>query len=135
MSDPFVGTWTLDPARSTFDPNHRPTSATLVFTLEAEGNYVMTAEGVADGKKVTERPSRFVTDGVERPLPDYPEITVTSSRPERRTLHSVAKRSDGSTVGESTIVVSPDGKTLTASNSGIDAQFRTFTLVNVFARA
>src|SRR5262245_23974092 len=124
--DPFVGRWTLDPARSHFDPNHRPTSATVVFAVDGEGHHVMTAEGTrADGQPVVERPARFVTDGVERPLPDYPQISVTSTRPEHRTLHSVARRPDGSIVGETTMVVSPDGLTLTAANSGVDAQLRT----------
>ena len=37
MQDPFVGTWKLNPERCEFDPNHRPTSGTLVFTRDAQG--------------------------------------------------------------------------------------------------
>lgn len=134
-TDPFVGTWTLNPSKSEFDPNHRPSAGTLVFSVDADGAYVMTAEGISSGRKVVEKPSRFVVDGVARPLPDYPQLSVTSSRPEHRVLHSVCHRPDGSIVGESTMSVSPDGRTLTASNSGVDAQLRTFKQMTVFDRA
>jgi hypothetical protein len=134
-TDPFVGTWTLDPSKSEFDPNHRPASATLVFEIDADGHHVMKAEGTRpDGARVVERASRFVTDGVARPLPDLPQLTVVSTRPRHDTLHSVARRPDGSIVGESTIVVSSDGRTLTATNSGVDAQLRTFRQSTCFTR-
>ena len=37
MQDAFVGTWKLNPERCEFDPNHRPTSGTLVFARDAQG--------------------------------------------------------------------------------------------------
>ena len=38
-TDPFVGTWKLNPDRSEFDPNHRPSQGTMTLELEAEGHY------------------------------------------------------------------------------------------------
>ena len=35
---PFVGTWKLNPDRSEFDPNHRPSQATMTLELEAVKN-------------------------------------------------------------------------------------------------
>ena len=35
MTDAFVGTWKLKPERSELDPDHRPTSGTLVFARDA----------------------------------------------------------------------------------------------------
>ena len=134
-SDPFVGTWTLDVALSQFGPDHRPTEATLVFEIDGEGHYVMRAEGRnAKGEKVAERPQRFITDGVERPVPDFPQLLVVSTRPDPNTLKTVVRRPDGSIVGQSTMAVSPDGL-LTAINSGIDGQLRPFSQRTVFARA
>jgi hypothetical protein len=37
MRDLFIGTWTLNLQRSLFDPNHRPTSGTLVFERDHQG--------------------------------------------------------------------------------------------------
>jgi len=49
-ADPFDGTWKLDPEKSQFDHNHRPSNATMRWECTADG-YTMTAEGVAgDGR-------------------------------------------------------------------------------------
>jgi hypothetical protein len=53
MRDPFVGTWKLNPGRSKFDPNHRPTEATMAWELRADGSYHMRASGVSEkGERV-----------------------------------------------------------------------------------
>src|SRR5437588_10282363 len=68
MQDPFVGTWKLNTGNSQFDPNHRPSDATMVFELSPDGRYVMKAEGVnAQGQKVAERPQTMIPDG--KPYP------------------------------------------------------------------
>jgi hypothetical protein len=135
QSDPFLGTWTLRPEKSTFDANHRPSQATMVFEIESDGHYVMRAEGVnGEGKQVSEKPQHFITDGQERPLPDFPELIVVATRPEANMLHAKVTKPDGSTVGESLMVVSPDGRALSATNSGVDAQLRTFKQSTVWER-
>lgn len=127
-SDPFAGAWKLVPEKSAFDENHRPSEATMVFEVDAAGYYVMTASGVNHhGNKVTERPQQFVTDGQPRPVPDLPELTVVSTRPDPNTLCAMVTRPDGSTVGESTMLVSADGRSLSATTSGVDGQSRPFT--------
>jgi hypothetical protein len=126
-SDPFVGAWKLVPEKSQFDPNHRPSEATMVFEIESDGHYVMKAEGVnGQGQKVSEKPQHFIADGQEHPVPDYPQLIAVATRPAANTLHAKVTRPDGSTVGESLMVVSPDGRSLSATNSGVDAQLRTF---------
>ena len=109
MQDAFVGTWKLNPERCEFDPNHRPTSGTLVFARDAQGQYVMNAEGTdAKGQKVAE--------------------------PNPREIHGQVKREDGSIVGEATYVVSEDGKSLTATAAGFDSQLRRFETRTVWER-
>ena len=134
-SDSFVGVWKLKPEQSAFDPNHRPSEATMVFELDSEGHYVMRAEGVnGEGQKVAEKPQHFIIDGQKRPVPEYPQLIVVATRPDANTLHAKVTRPDGSTVGESLMVVSPDGQSLTATNSGVDAQLRTFSQRTVWER-
>ncbi len=135
MPDPFVGTWTLNPAKCEFDPNHRPTEATMVFELDAQGHYLMKAEGKnAKGEKVAERPATFIPDGEPHPIPGLPGLTAVATRPDPNTIQGEARREDGSVVGGGTYVVSPDGKSLTATNSGIDQQLRPFTQRTVWDR-
>jgi hypothetical protein len=135
VADPFVGTWKLNPEKSEFGPNHRPTAGTMLFELDAQGHYLMKAEGAnAKGEKVVERPTEFIPDGKERPIPGLPGLTVMSTRPDPNTIQGEARREDGSIAGSGTYVVSADGKSLTATNSGIDSQLRPFQQRTVWDR-
>ncbi len=70
--DPFSGVWKLNPQRSTFDPNHRPLSATMSWKRDS-GGYQMRAEGTGSGgQEIHERPQRFILDGKDYPVPEAP---------------------------------------------------------------
>jgi len=134
-ADPFVGTWKLNPAKSQFDPNHRPLEATMTFELEPDGSYLMQAEGTKEGgPKVKENPQRFFVDGQPRPLPEMPALSGVATKPNANTIRGEARRQDGSIVGSATYAVSTDGRSLTATTSGIDAQLRPFTQMTVWDR-
>lgn len=127
MHDPFVGTWKLNPGRSNFDPNHRPTDGTMEWELKADGSYEMRASGIsAKGERVTERPQRFIPDGKPYPVPDFPGLSAIATRLDERTIRGVAQREDGTLAGEGTFVVSADGKSLSATAAGFDTQLRRF---------
>jgi hypothetical protein len=135
MKDPFVGTWKLNVEKSEFDANHQPTAGTMVFELDSQGRYLMTAEGRNDkGEKVAERPTSFIPDGKEHPIPDFPGRKAVHTRPDPNTIAGEARREDGSVVGGGTYVVSVDGKSLTATTSGRDSQLRQFKLRTVWDR-
>ena len=135
-TDPFVGRWKLNPEKSSFDANHRPRAATMVFDLSDEGHYVMQAEGLNQkGEKVAERPQLFIPDGRAHPIPDFPGLSAVSTRPDPYTLTGEARREDGSVVGGGTMVVSADGTSLTATNFGYDSQLRQFKQQTVWDRA
>jgi len=135
MQDPFVGTWKLNTGRSEFDANHRPSAGTMVFELDGEGHYLMRAEGLkANGERVAERPQRFIPDGVEHAIPDFPGLTAVTTRLDANTLRGEARREDGSVVGGGTYAVSSDGKILTATNFGWDSQLREFQQKTVWDR-
>jgi hypothetical protein len=125
--DPLVGTWTLNPSHSLFDPNHRPQAATLVIERDTDGAYVFKAEGIGEkGQKVAEKTQTLVADGQPRPEPDFPGLAITCTRPDANTLHSELRREDGSIAGEGTYSVSADGRSLTAITAGFDSQLRQF---------
>jgi hypothetical protein len=125
--DPLVGTWVLNPSRSQFDANHRPHAATLVISRDDQGRYLITAEGIGEkGQKVSEKPQTLVPDGEPRPLPDFPGLAVTSTRPDERTLHTDVRREDGSIAGQGTYAVSEDAQSLMATTAGFDSQLRRF---------
>ena len=133
--DPFVGTWTLNPGASQFHPHHRPRAGTMRFERTPEGDYLLTAEGVSEtGDRVAERPQRFVPDGSEHPIAEFPGLSVICTAPDGRTLRTEARRQDGSLVGQGTYAVSADGLALTATTSGFDSQLREFRQVTAWIR-
>jgi hypothetical protein len=132
QQDPFSGTWKINPEKSSFDPNHRPSAATIHFEHESDG-YLMRAEGSCDGKHVEEQPQRFILDGKEHPVPGVPGVTTVSTRPDPNTLHASARNGDR-VLGEASYVVSTDRATLTATVNGIDAKQRRFQSTLVWDR-
>jgi hypothetical protein len=125
--DPLIGTWTLNPSQSQFDVNHRPKAATLVIERDDQGSYVIKAEGVSEkGQNVTEKTQTITPDGRPRPVPDFPGLTMTCTRPDANTVHSDVTREDGSIAGQGTYSVSADGRSLTAITAGFDSQLRQF---------
>jgi hypothetical protein len=135
-TDPFVGTWKLNREKSEFSPHHQPSEATMTLSLNAEGHYLLSAEGVnAKGERVSERPQVFVLDGLPHPVPDLAGLTTVCSRPDARTLRAEARREDGSIAGQGVFQVSPDGRSLTATNSGFDSQLREFRQKTLWERS
>ena len=136
MDTALVGTWKLRPEKSEFGPNHRPSAATMVFEIDADGNLLLTAEGANEkGEKVSERPQKFVPDGKPHPLPGLPGLTAVATLEDPHRLSAEVRREDGSLVGTWKSVVSEDGKSLTVTNSGWDSQLREFKQTTAWERA
>jgi len=130
--DAFVGIWKLNVERSEFDPKYVPAAGTMLFELDAEGHYVMKAEGITTaGERVAERPQRFIPDGEEHSVADIPGLTTVSTRPDPNTLVAEG-RMNGKVVGQATYTVSADGSTLTATASGlgVNGPFKTRAVFN-----
>ena len=135
MQDPFVGTWKLNLEKSEFDANHRPAGGTLVFEFDAQGGYLMKAEGnKLSGEKVAERPQKFVLDGKPHPVPEFPGLIAVTTRTAPNTIEAEARREDGSVVGGGTYVVAADWESLTVTNFGFDSQLRQFKMRTVWDR-
>jgi hypothetical protein len=136
MNDPFVGTWTLNATRSAFDANHKPQQGTMTWELDADGAYLLLAEGVdAKGERCREKPQRFRPDGVAYPIEALPGLTSVTTRLNPTTIRAEAKREDGSLAGEGSYVVADDGQTMTATTKGFDSQLRPFTMETVWERS
>jgi hypothetical protein len=132
---PLVGTWKLNASSSEFDPNHRPSAATMILELTPEGHYTLIAEGITEkGEKCKEKPATLMPDGKEHVVPGFPGLVSIVVRPDPNTLIAEMRREDGSVVGGGTYVVSPDGNSLTATNFGYDTQLRQFQQTTVWDR-
>jgi hypothetical protein len=135
MHDPFIGTWKLNPGRSQFDPNHRPSEATMRWELDTDGAYLMNAEGTNEkGDRVAERPQKLIPDGRPRPVPDFPGLNAVTTRPQPNAIHAEVRREDGTIAGQGSYVVADDGRSLSATTAGFDTQLRRFETRTVWDR-
>jgi hypothetical protein len=129
MHDPFVGTWKLNPSKSQFDPNHKPREASMRWQVEADGGYLMLAEGVDQkGERVAEKPQKLFADGRAYPVENFPGLKCITTRPEPHTILAEVTREDGTIAGEGSYVVAADGRSMTATTAGFDSQLRRFEM-------
>ena len=121
QTDPLVGTWKLDVAKSTYKPGPAPKSATVVVDPAGKGIKVAVDAVAADGSPqkwgvTTQR------DGKEAPVtgnPMYDTATTTQTNPHSG---STVYKKDGKVLVTSKVEVSKDGKTLTITSTGTNAK-------------
>lgn len=120
-SDPLMGNWTLNIAKSRFTPGPAPKSRTAAY--EATGAGVKaTIKGVqADGAPLSFQYTAGF-DGKDYPVAGSPEFdAIVFKRLDRLTLEATGKNG-GKVVFTALFVLSPDGKVLTISHTLADGQ-------------
>jgi hypothetical protein len=132
-SDPRVGTWKLNGAKSKYSPGPAPQSLTVKVESAGLGEKV-TAEFVnADGTRTTTQYTATF-DGKDYPLTGSQIAdTVSLKRIDARTTERTDKKGDkvAQTLKR---VVSQDGKTMTVTTKGTNAQGQAVNNVAVFDR-
>jgi hypothetical protein len=134
QTDPAVGTWKFNPAKSKYDPGPAPKAYTVVVTAAGEGRLRVSGKGeAADGTPITVEYTA-ATDRKDVPVKGSPAYdTLSSSRIDPNTTQQTRKKG-GKVVQTATIAVSSDGKTLTATTTGTDERGRKINTVAVFEK-
>ena len=123
QTDPLVGTWKLDVAKSTYKPGPPPKSATVVIEPAGKGIKVSVDAVAADGPVKWAYTS--ARDGKDVPVtgnPMYDTANVTQTSPQEGTI---LYKKGGKTVATLKTSISKDGKTLTVTTDGTDAKGQT----------
>ena len=133
--DPWLGTWRLNVAKSKYDPGPGPKSNTLKIEAVAGGAQKHTFDGVdAQGQTIhSERVTKF--DGVDVPIQAVPPPKTTNTNAFRRTgerSFEVVNKVDGKPTTTARVEIAPDGKTLTQTTTGTNAQGRRVNNVIVY---
>jgi hypothetical protein len=122
QSNPLVGTWELNTAKSKYDPGPMPKS--LTRTVEAQGDGVKyTFAGVAaDGNPIAYGFS-VQFDGKDNPISgSMPQGADTISAKRTDSNHYVATlKKGGKVIGTAKVSVSKDGKVTTVDSTGTTA--------------
>jgi hypothetical protein len=135
-SDPRVGTWKLNVAKSKYSPGPAPQSLTVKVEPSGQGGEKVTAEFVnADGTRTTVQYAETNFDGKDYPLTgsQFGADTVSLKRIDTHTTERTDKKG-GKVVQTLRRVVSKDGKTMTVTTKGTDTQGRAMNNVAVFER-
>jgi hypothetical protein len=132
-ADSVVGTWTLDLAKSKFDPGPAPKSQTRIYAATADG-IDLTVEGVAaDGSKVSQH-SSYKYDGKDYAITGAADFdTLSLKRIDANRVESEQKKA-GKVVGHTVRTVSADGKTMTLTSQGTGSKGGKYDNVMVFDR-
>jgi hypothetical protein len=130
--NPFAGLWQLNLEKSKRTTGPAPKSQTVYIQGEVQ-NRKLTAVGINPaGNALSQVWSEFVEDGKPHPVAGNPNVdTQTYSRVDASTIN-ISRLKEGKTVGTATLVVSPDGKTMTFNNSTTQATGRQFNETQVY---
>jgi hypothetical protein len=132
QSDPLAGLWQLNLAKSKFTPGPPPKSQTVYIQGEGQNRKITAVAINPAGNAATQVWSEFVEDGKSHPIAGNPNVdTQTYTRIDAHTIN-ISRLKDGKTVGTATLVVSPDGKTMTFDNSTTQATGRQVSIIQVY---
>ncbi len=121
QTDPVIGTWKLNLAKSKYSPGPPPKSSTL--TYEAVGQGVkLTAKGTnAEGNPID---MQYTANYDGKDYPVTPGTNWDATTLKRIDAYKVefTRKKAGKVVGTGTRVISKDGKTLTITAKGVNAK-------------
>jgi hypothetical protein len=131
-ANPRVGSWTLNVAKSKYSPGPAPKSQTLKIEAVGDGERVTSESITATGKTVSEYTASY--DGKPSPIKGSETAdTVSLKRIDSHTSERTDSKG-GKVVQTLTRVVSKDGKTMTVTIKGTNAQGQPMNNVVVFER-
>ena len=129
-----VGTWTLNVARSKYSNNNPPKSATL--KIEGSGNVTVTTVDLVAPDGSTQHWSwRSAYDGRDVPISgNNPNADTASRKRVNAATTETTFKKGGKITTVNTAVVSADGKTMTITAKGTDAQGNAVLNVQVYEK-
>jgi hypothetical protein len=110
--DPVVGTWQLNPSKSTFTAGPAFKSQTRTYTQSGPTITLVMKTVTADGKEVTSE-TTYQLDGKDYPVKGTADYDSLSAHQVDSNTANFTLKKGGKAAGTTTRTVSKDGKTLT----------------------
>jgi len=120
-ADESLGTWKLNIGKSKFNPT-APVKSLTTTREAAEGGVKLTTTGEqSDGTKIN---SSYTAkyDGSDYPVTGAPWDTISIKQVDSNTFTTVTKKTDGKYKSTGRTVISKDGKTMTTTSKGVNAE-------------
>ena len=132
QQDARIGTWTLNVAKSKYDPGPGPRSTTLKFEPSGSNGIKQVSDGVDAQGSPTHQEYAANYDGKDYPLKGSATVdTLSLKRIDANTHLRIDKKGDN-VVQMFRGVVSKDGKTFTVESIGVSAQGKAFHNIAVY---
>jgi hypothetical protein len=132
-TDPIVGTWTLDVAKSTYKPGPAPKSATVV--VEAAGKGIKIAvDGVGPDGTPTKWGFTTMRDGKDVPVTGNPAYDTAATTQPSPTSGTTVYKKAGKVVMTSKLSIAADGKSMTLNSTGTDPKGQAVNNVLMFTK-
>jgi hypothetical protein len=119
-TDPVVGTWQLNVAKSTFSAGPALKNQTRTYSQSGDKiSLVMTTVG-SDGKEMTTR-TTYQLNGKDFPVTGTPDYDSLSAKRINSNTAEFSLKKGGKEIGTTSRTVSKDGKTLTSKTNVTNA--------------
>jgi hypothetical protein len=132
-TDPVVGTWELNVAKSKFSPGPGPKSETRTYVVAGQ-EIKATAKGVDGTGKPSTGEWTVVYDGKDRPMTGNPDADMLSVKQTDAYTTEFTQKRAGKVVMTGTRAISRDGKVMTITTKGTNAKGQTVSDVEVFEK-
>jgi hypothetical protein len=120
-SDPIVGTWQLNVAKSTFSGGPAPKSQTRTYSQTGSSITLVMKTVGADGKEATQQ-TTYQLDGKDYPITGAADYDGLTGKQVNARSASFTLKKAGKAVGTTTRTVSKDGKHMTSKSSTTSAK-------------
>jgi hypothetical protein len=126
-----AGTWKLNVAKSTYHKGQAPKSSTLMYEAAGEGIKVTVDSVPTDGAPIHYAYAANF-DGKDNPVVGNPNADMSARTRLNATTTKLVNKKGGKTLSNVTLVTSGDGKILTITTAGVDAQGQNIDSVAVY---
>jgi len=130
-TDPIVGTWVLNVAKSKYAPGPAPKSETRTYVVAGQ-DIKATSKGIGSDGNSTTAEWTVNYDGKDRPQVGNPDADTLSLKRIDPSTTEFTQKKGGRVVITGTRTISKDGKTMTITTKGTNAKGQTINDVEVF---
>ena len=125
--DNSLGTWKLNVAKSEYIPPPLPVKSLTATREAADGGVKVTSTGERPDGSAIKSSYTAKYDGKDNPVTGAPWDTIAIKQADDNTFNLTTKQANGKFQATGQIVISKDGKTMTSTSKGTDAEGKAFT--------
>ena len=133
-SEPVIGTWKLDVAKSTYKPGPPPKSSTLTIEPAGKGLKVAVDAVNADGSPLKWGFTTMRDGKEEAPVTGNPMFDVVTSTRTSATAGTNVYKKGGKVVMTTKLAISSDGKVMTLTTTGTDPKGQAINNVSIYTK-